>query len=357
MGCIIIQDRRFDFEAVKNGTWKHLDPKFKDIFVFCEQWLNGQEKFLLRTSGSTGKPKTIEVSRKQMLASAESTKKFFRIENGSSLLCCLDTEKIAGKMMMVRAMAWDAMVSLVAPSSKPLSGLDNSNFDFVAMVPFQVKACLEEPTCYRRFEGIKILIVGGAPTSSSLRSAMKELKCSIFQTYGMTETLSHIALADLKKKGPLIYKALPGVILSTDAMNRLLIKAPVTSGTWVTTQDMVERVGKDRFIWKGRADFVINSGGIKLHPEEIEEEIRPIVEQFFPEKAFFITGKPDEELGEALILLLEGVGDTLKKNRLLNAAKYQLPKYHVPKSIVFVNKFEMTLTGKVNRIKTIKRCM
>lgn len=356
MGCIIIKQRCFDFEAIKSGVWKKLEPEFKDVFVFCEQWLNGEEKFLLQTSGSTGKPKTIEVSRKQMLASAEATQKFFQIKNGCSLLCCLDTQKIAGKMMMVRAMAWDGRVSLVAPSLNPLLQLDDSYFDFVAMVPLQVKASLEDEHSRKVLDRIGVLVMGGAPPSASLVQQVQHIKGKVYQTYGMTETVSHIALANLKEPGPLMYKVLPGVKIAQDQKGNLQIKAPVTLERWIITRDVVEIISDEQFIWKGRSDFVINSGGIKLHPEVIEKEIGNLVEQFFPGRAYIVIGKDHDQLGQVLTLLLEGDGNKDYERLLLASAKEHLPKYHVPKSIIFVPAFILTSTGKIDRINTIKKC-
>ncbi|MEX0883479.1 MAG: AMP-binding protein [Cyclobacteriaceae bacterium] len=357
MGGIIIENDFFDFDLIKTGKCENADPGFTSAFDFCKAWLLGEDHFLLQTSGSTRLPKNIPVTRKQMMCSAEATRAFFQLDEGCTLLCCLDTERIAGKMMLVRAMEWKARLVLVPPSANPLLGMEKWNFDFVAMVPLQVQACLTNEFSREILDWIGVLVIGGAPSSEVLIKQVRMLKGSVYQTYGMTETVSHIALGNLKEPGPLVYEVLPGVTIGLGSEGTLRIKAPMTSDSWITTRDVVEMFGKNKFAWKGRADFVINSGGIKLHPEEIEKEIRPIVEQFFPQRAFFISGKPDEQLGQALLLVLEGERDTTKKNRLLDLAKNQLPKYHVPKSIVFLPKFEMTRTGKINQIETLKKCL
>lgn len=357
MGCITIKHMLFDFEEIKKGNWKNLDSRFTEAFEFCRAWLSGEENFEIQTSGSTGKPKTISIKRKQMVASAKATKSFFKLKKDCAMLCCLDTGKIAGKMMLVRAMEWEARLMLIAPTSKPLLDLSGLHFDFVAMVPLQVQASIKDPVSRKLFDQIRILIIGGAPITDSLKNEINSLNLMAFQTYGMTETVSHIALADLKDNGPMVYYTLPGVNIGADDQGRLLIKAPMTEGNWIETQDIVKIKDKNNFIWKGRADFVINSGGLKFYPEEIESKISQILKQFLPGSAYYIAGKPDEILGQAMVLVVEGEKDPDVEEQIIKAAKRQLSKYHAPKSMVFVKCFEWTDSGKINRKATLEKCM
>ncbi|EPR69834.1 O-succinylbenzoic acid--CoA ligase [Cyclobacterium qasimii M12-11B] len=203
------------------------------------------------------------------------------------MLCCLDTSKVAGKMMLVRAMEWKGDLRVIPPESNPFKALINEYFDFVALVPLQVEKTMASSNGIKALEQIQNIIIGGAALSPRLREKVNNLPGRVFQTYGMTETVSHIALADLKDSGALLYKALPGVAIKVDKQNRLLIHAPMGGNTWLQTNDVVSLQSEETFLWKGRADNVVNSGGVKLHPEEIAIEIEGLMGQYFPGRLFF----------------------------------------------------------------------
>lgn len=350
---VIFGDTSFTSEAIKTGDRRGLKPEFEKAFGFCRQWLEGTDSFRVRTSGSTGSPKEISVTREQMLASVHATRRFFEIEKGSSLLCCLDTEKIAGKMMLLRGLEWEGVLQVVPPVANPLENMQQESLDFVAMVPMQVAACFDHPHTREALNRIKILIIGGAPVGPDLRERIKGLSGNVYQTFGMTETVSHVALADLKASGPLEYRALPEVRLAMDSSNRLCIHSPMSGADWLVTHDVVELTSDRSFLWRGRADFVVNSGGIKLYPEEISEQIAPLVQELFPSRNFFLTGIPDARLGEVLVLVVEGIGDDRRAERLLKAAKALLPRYWNPKDIRFIPRFCWTTTGKIDQIRTL----
>lgn len=354
MGAIIVGQNRYSFEKIHAGSWKGLDVAFENAFEFCRAWLRGQGKFVMRTSGSTGKPQEITINREQMEASAKATKKFFGLRKGGMLLCCLNTDLIAGRMMLVRAMEWQADLRLVPPSSLPLHNLEESGYDFAAMVPLQLQASLADKGALDILNNIGILIVGGAALSLDLQKKAKSLKGKVYQTYGMTETVSHVALADLKSAGPLTYGALPGVKLSVDDGSRLIIQAPMSGNRKLHTQDVVELLDRTHFVWKGRVDFVINSGGVKLHPEELEEVFMPLMQAHFPERRYFFTGRKDEQFGEVLVLVIEGKADAIKITGLMEMASKELGKYQLPKQVLFAKKFVMTPSEKINRLETVK---
>ncbi len=211
---IIIGPHFLTPEVIKSGQWPDLEDYFDQSLRFCQEWLLGKKEFTLQTSGSTGKPKSIRVSRDQMALSAAATAKFFRIKPGSKLLCCLNTEMIAGKMMLVRAMEWNSDLYLQTPSSNPLLEVPESqHLDFIAMVPLQLENVLKLEHSKNLLKKISHAIIGGAPLSPSLREKAAQCSKNLYQTYGMTETVSHIALAKIKTDGPLVYRTLPGVSL------------------------------------------------------------------------------------------------------------------------------------------------
>lgn len=326
-------------------------PDFaKAAFQFCQEWLSGESTFTQHTSGSTGNPKEIQISRAQMIASAKATQTFFQMDEDTRLLCCLDPRYIAGKMMLVRAMVWNSPVELTEPKSNPLPGIKCIP-DFAAMVPLQVEACMQDKPSLEKLKKIKHLIVGGAPISSRLKDQLIQNGISAHQTYGMTETVSHVALAKIDGTA-LHYKVLPGTEFGLDERSALWIKSASSKDKVVQTNDLVELVGENSFRWLGRADFVINSGGVKLHPEQLERKAEQVIQRFYPNSSFFFFSQKDEILGEKLCLLIESKGEYKGVDNLLNALKKVLGKYEVPKNIFIVPGFLRTESGKINRLKT-----
>lgn len=341
--------RREDFQ-LKSSEF----PDFAKIGMqFCYDWLAGKTTFEQQTSGSTGAPKRIEILRAQMIASAKSTQDFFKTNEFTKLLCCLDPGYIAGKMMLVRAMVWDCPIELIEAKSNPLLEIEDIP-DFVAMVPLQVEACIQDKASIEKLRGIKHLIIGGAPLSSGLKNELIENGIQAYQTYGMTETVSHIALAKIEPD-ELIYAILPGVEFGLDSRNELWVKSAASNNERVQTNDLVELIDQESFRWLGRADFVINSGGVKLHPELLETKAENIINSFYPNSAFFFFGKKDEKLGEKLCLVIESKDtDPENSSKLLEILKTTLNRFEVPKNIYLIATFFKTSTGKVNRPKTVQ---
>lgn len=356
MGKINIKGQEFSFQQIRKNKWQEQAPYYQASLVFCSEWLNGKQSFELQSSGSTGTPKTIEVSRAQMSSSAKATGDFFGIQPEAGLLCCLNTAMIAGKMMLVRAMEWDSRLYLVEPSSNPLQSFPpNQHFDFATMVPLQLGTSLGHPHSAALLHGIRNLLIGGAPLSDLLREKTNKLSNNLFQTYGMTETVSHIALADLKAKGPLLYKTLPGVQIRQSPEGTLEVMAPMSNHKWVCTHDVVEIVEEGGYIWKGRADFTINTGGIKVQPEVVEELTSKLMERYFPGQRYFVTSLPDPRLGQKIVLMVEGEQAAYQNSdQVIQVLKAELPPYHTPKSLLFVPKFAETASHKINRIKTVE---
>lgn len=307
----------------------------KEIGIFLLNWLDENDFIITQTSGTTGKPKPIKIQKQAMVNSAIATGDFFNIKPGDKVLHCLPCKFIAGKMMLVRAIILGLEVDFVSPNSR----LENNNkhYDFVAMVPLQVE------NNFDKLHQIKKLIIGGAPPSSGLVSKLKELKnIGIFETYGMTETITHIAAKEINSD---YFEILPGISIEKDDRECLIIDAPRISSEKIVTNDLVEIISKNKFKWLGRIDNVINSGGVKLFPEQIEKKLDHLIEG-----RFFIASEEDAKLGNKVILILEGNPIDLDKKVF-----EVLSKYERPKSIYFISKFSETKTGKINRNETLKK--
>ncbi len=318
------------------------------IGSFLLDWLNDKEYIAVKTSGSTGTPKKIRIRKEFMINSALATGDFFDLPEKSTVLHCLPADYIAGKMMLVRAMilGWD--LDTVAPKANALDQVFKI-YDFAAMTPFQLDNSLS------RLHLLRKLIVGGGAVSANLKRFVQGIDTKIYETYGMTETVTHIAARRInpkkEKEQPIPFKTLPHVSISTDDRNCLVIDAPkVTEGTLVTN-DVVQRISKKKFLLKGRFDNVINSGGIKLYPEEIESKLEEIIAH-----RFFITSLPDDALGEKLVLMVESEFSEEALRSLEREVKNfkKLNKFEIPKKIYFVEKFEETPNGKIHRGNTLK---
>lgn len=315
----------------------------KEILFFLRDWYRDADFMVGHTSGSTGVPKEIRLLKTDMLASAAITNDFLGITQESNLLLCLSPSYIAGKMMIVRAILAGANLVTVKPSSSPLKEV-NERVDLAAMVPMQVQESLKHPGTMARLSRIRRLIIGGAPVSPLLETALKDLPVVCYATYGMTETVSHVALRELKGD-PDSYFALGNVWFETDKRGCLVIHAPHLKQEQFITNDMVELSDLHHFKWVGRYDNVINSGGVKLSPEQIERKLTDVIRH-----RYFITSLPDERLGEKVVLVIEG--NAWHKNalqRLREAMNCLLCPFEVPKQILFHPFFRETKSGKVIR--------
>jgi O-succinylbenzoic acid--CoA ligase len=256
-------------------------------------------------------------------------------------LLCLPASYIAGKMMLVRALILGLEIDTIPP--KTLLDIDQSkNYDFSAMVPMQLK---ENGV---RLNNIKTLIVGGAAVSSALIKEIQDLKIAVYETYGMTETVSHIAVKKLnsfntEKQENVLFKVLPNVSINLDERECLVIKAPKVSEGKVVTNDIVKQYSKTTFEWLGRYDNIINSGGIKYAPEQLEAKLNDKIKT-----RFFIASENHKILGEAIIIVLEA------DNNQLNTSVFNcLTAFETPKAIYSINAFVETASGKIQRKKTL----
>lgn len=305
----------------------------KDTGTFLLDWFDQKSYIELTTSGTTGTPKCIRINKQAMVNSALATGDFFDLKIGDKALHCLSTKYIAGKMMLVRGLILGLEMDFVAPSSNPLLN-NEKNYDFVAMVPLQVQNSISE------LQKVKKVIIGGAKIDESLRIELLKLPIQVYETYGMTETITHIAAKKIEEQA---FSVLPNVKIAQDERQCLVIDAPRISEEKVITNDLVELVSETQFILLGRIDNVINSGGIKLIPEQIEEKLSDKITS-----RFFVAGIPDELLGEKLILVVES-----EKQVFDETVFKTLDKYEKPKEIRFVSKFKETESGKVMRKETV----
>lgn len=316
-------------------------PLEKSIGDFFTDWLSESPFIEVRTSGSTGTPKKIQLRKEHMVNSALATGKFFNLERNDSALLCLSADYIAGKMMLVRAMVLGLQLDFVAPSSNPLENLQKQ-YDFCAMVPLQAESSCEN------IHQLKTLLIGGAPVSNSLKEKLQGCSSQVFETYGMTETITHIAAKSIESDS---FKTLPGITISKDDRDCLVIDAPQISDAQVVTNDVVNILSKNSFQWLGRFDNVINSGGIKLIPEVIEKKLSNLIKN-----RFFVTGLPDDILGEKLVLIVEGQPAKESLLKSIREAKF-LDKYEIPKEVLNIDGFIETASGKIDRLRTLSNGM
>lgn len=313
------------------------------IKTFLKEWFSKIETVKVQTSGSTGIPKVFDIEKKKMIASAEMTCNFLDLIEGDSALICLPIEYISGKMMVVRSIVKKLKLIVTNPTTKPLSDI-NYKIDFCAMTPLQVENSLD------KLYLINNLIIGGAAVSESLKRKIfqrtDELKDSqrIFETYGMSETLSHIALKQIFPDPEYFFTAFENVEISKDERGCLKIFAPHLNTEILQTNDLVEIKNNNQFRFLGRIDNVINSGGAKIFPEQLEA----LVKKEIPFEAVFL-GLEDDTLGQKLVLVIEGE----KSQQIIdNIATLPFEKsFHKPKEIIFKGKIPRTPNGKVNRIE------
>ncbi len=306
--------------------------------AFLEAWNDASPYVEVKTSGSTGEPKPMLVEKRRMRASARITCDFLGLQPGDTALLCMSLDYIAGKMMVVRAQERGLRLTVVEPSGHPLAAVD-AQFTFAAMVPMQVYNSLQVPEERERLRQIKHLIIGGGAVDEALAEELKTLPNNVWSTYGMTETLSHIALRRLS--GPEAsdwYTPFPTVSVSLSDEGCLVIDAPEVCAETLVTNDVAELTNQG-FRILGRKDNVICSGGLKIQTEEVERMLRP----YMPE-LYLISWRPDEKFGQAVVLLTEGSVDEARQ-----VCRRILPKFHQPRAYVHVEHIPLTETGKPAR--------
>ena len=317
---------------------------------FLSEWNNDSLFVHVQTSGSTGAPKPMLAEKRRMLASARITNDFLGLREGDAALLCMSLDYIAGKMMVVRSIERGLKLLTVEPSGHPMNhsqlATDDCQIDFAAMVPLQVYNTLQVPEERKRLLQIRHLIIGGGAIDEALGAELKNFPNAVWSTYGMTETLSHIALRRLS--GPEAsdwYIPFPSVKVSLSEDGCLVIDAPEVCPERLVTNDIAE-ISPQGFRILGRKDNVICSGGIKIQIEEVESRLRP-----FLRVPYLISKRPDPKFGEVSVLLTEGSIDEARQ-----ICERILPKYYLPRHYLHVDRIPLTETGKPARQQAALLC-
>jgi O-succinylbenzoic acid--CoA ligase len=330
-------------------------PYFGAAYDFIASWLDGQDSFSLHTSGSTGPPKLIVVTRNQLSSSAVMTGKALELGEGTRALVCLNVAYIAGLMMLVRGMelGWD--LTIVEPSGNPFltPGLDE-DFDFMALVPLQLSEMLRDEGTREKVNSTKKILLGGAPVGIALQRKITDMNVAVYQSYGMTETVSHVALRRLNGDAGEKYRLLPGVDFGVDQRGCLYVSGPMTEGEVIQTNDLVEITSSNTFNWLGRADNVINSGGVKIILDEVDAAVASVLFELNQLNPFFSWFEADEKLGQKLILVIEGPLHGVTGQTLLNEIRQLVSAYLTPKHVYFADHFIKTATDKVDKRRTVQ---
>lgn len=327
-----------EIKQSKQAAW------YKAVYAFIAKYLSEETHITVQTSGTTGTPKQINILKNKMKISAAKTAAYFKFENGQKVLLALPATYIAAKMMIVRALEHGLNLICIAPNSNFLDGI-NDEIHFCPLVPLQAQKALMTKTSKKKILRIQHILLGGVPVNNFLLKEIQKQPNKYYHSYGMTETLSHIAIRNLNQPYSEYFETLPNINIEKDERNCLVVNAPEFSKTLIITNDIVEIKNKNTFKWLGRFDNVINSGGIKIIPEQMEAKIEQLIE-----KPFYISGEKDETLGEKVVLFIE-TDDNLNKQKLLLQLENNLPKYHAPKKIELVKAFNRTTSGKIIKHK------
>jgi o-succinylbenzoate---CoA ligase len=359
---LLLNGKKFYYDEIANYSFRNsipLNGYETKTLEFCRSWLNGIQEFPIQTSGSTGTPKSISLTRQQLEASARRTIKLLNLQKGDTTLVCLNTEYIAGMMMLARGFMSDLHMIIVEPIGNPITLVDKDvNIAFASFVPMQLQTILHEsPETLSQLNSMKGILVGGAPVSPNLQRELQRIKAPIYHTYGMTETASHIALRRLN--GPEsadYYNVLEGIEVGLDKRGCLTIKGDVTNDELLATNDIVELLTSKRFRWIGRVDNIINSGGVKVQVEKVELAIAEAFADLTDSPRFFIAPQPDELLGDKIVLILEGKPFSKEdEDMLMERLRNTLRKFELPKDIYYSPAFTETSTGKLSRQRTLQK--
>ncbi|WP_303014089.1 AMP-binding protein [uncultured Bacteroides sp.] len=346
---LLLEGKEYTFEDIKRlmaeGAEKY-SPAEWDLFLFLDKWFDGSPFVKVHTSGSTGTPKELFVRKDRMMQSARLTCEFLELREGDPVLLCMNLRYIGAMMVVVRSLV--AGLDLIArpASGHPLAEVKEP-LRFAAMVPLQVYNTLQVAEEKERLRQTDILIIGGGAVDEALETEIKSLPTVVYSTYGMTETLSHIALRRLNgASASKRYYPFPSVKLSLSAGNTLVIDAPLVCDGSLQTNDIARLYPDGGFIILGRKDNVINSGGVKIQAEEVEKLLRPLIPV-----PFVITSVPDRRLGQAVVLLLEGKPDMEE----IAGKLQEIPEpYYRPRHLLATNNIPQAGNGKPNRAECRK---
>ncbi len=315
-----------------------------------QTWRDGHD-FELTTSGSTGKPQVVRLRRGQIETSIHATQQALGLRTGDRVLVVLDVRYVGGLMMLLRALALGLEAWIYPPQRQPLAQVPpHLSFDLAAMVPMQAMALSPAQLTFR-----KGLLIGGAPVSPALVSHLQAVETPVYETYGMTETVSHVALRRLN--GPTqtdYFQGLPGVRFGLDQEGCLRLRAPVTHDEWLQTRDLAELLSPRTFRWLGRADRTLNSGGVKVQPERVEALLAPLWHAWQLRQRYFVAGTAEPILGTQVTLFVEGTLPPQWPIGQLEARLREcLPRFEAPRRVIYLPNFIMTASGKIDQRATL----
>jgi o-succinylbenzoate---CoA ligase len=339
--------RAFAQQQLQEGYGIH---EIEEILEFVVDWSNRKEWIEARTSGSTGRQKNIKIRKEQILASAERTLSSLNLKPGDSALLCLPHRFIGGKMMIARSIIGELDLHITENTAKPQLP-ENVEISFAAIVPYQIVSINKDDEARQRWMKVKKIIIGGAHVDNALDEQLRSWPNEIYESFGMTETISHVALrriSGMTERQP--FKVLETIEVTQDDRGCLVIHSEALPTNPTITNDIVHMVDESSFHWLGRADNMINSGGVKIIPEVLEKLIKRFINP-----RFFIGGLVDEELGQRVVLVLECQPmSEVDEEDLMTDLRTELSKFEVPKEICYVDEFVETENGKINRKKTVK---
>ncbi len=321
----------------------------RQVIDFCQKWQAGKSEFEFFTSGSTGTPKSILISRESMIASAELTGNWLKLVPNDVALLSLPVQYIAGAMVLVRAFVLKLQLVVVDPSRNPLKNLRPVSIHLASFVPNQWHGIIEDkvdlPAYFSDARGV---LLGGAGLSPWLISQTTPFKFPVYLTYGMTETVSHVAFQEICPELSTNFQLLQSVEFELAKDKCARFKAAMTANQWIKTNDLVERIDSKHFKLLGRLDRVINSAGRKIHAEQVEIEVGKLVSDC----NFFIAGLPDDALGQKAVLFLEG-SEPINLDEIRHKLAAKLRSWEIPKEVICLAKFETTVSGKLDRLKSV----
>jgi len=318
--------------------------RIDSILNVIEEWKNKSQYVICSTSGSTGKPKRIKIDKKHIVNSAKATSDFFHFNQTTTLLHSLSTETIGGKMQVFRGLIYGLSIYVSDVCSNPIKNLA-VNIDFATFAPLQLESILAKNS--PKLNLIKTILLGGAHVSSKLKKSISSINTEVYEGYGMTETISHVAIRNLKTDTAVFHSMSHSTFGIRE--EKLIINAPLLGIHDLKTNDLVQLIDEKSFKWIGRADFVINSGGIKIHPEQLEQKLESKIKE-----RFFIFKEPNESFGEIVVLVIEDSFSIEKQDDYKKTCLTLLDKKEVPKKIYFQKKFIQTNSGKINRIASFQ---
>lgn len=338
------------------------DAFTQKVYDLVQKWDAGESSFCIETSGSTGNPKQITISRSQIIASIETTQSAFGLAPGDCIFCCLHTSYIAGMMMVFRARHLQLDLYVVPPSTQPI---DNQVFEklnqkkykqklFFAFVPMQLQYILEDELARKIVNNAKAILVGGAPISTLLQEKISQFTFPIWATYGMTETVSHVAIQAYSPVFFPYFTALPGVQVRQNEEGCLEIHSKMSGDNWLVTNDLVEMWAENSFRIVGRKDQVINSGGVKIPLGKIDVEIGNWFAKNGISHRFFAWGEPDDVLGQRLVVYVEAQQPPGTIADFWAFASQRLKTYEKPKEWICIAPFKETPTAKIDKNKTVE---